>query len=627
MAKFLKLIGSLLAIIILVAVIGIIALVTFVSPNRFKPVLVEQVKKYTGRELVVDGDLSWSFFPYLGLKAGHMSLSNPEGFKEKVFAEFSSATVGVKLMPLFHKRIESSGITLHGMNLNLIKAANGKTNWTFPKASTTEAGAETDATSGKGRATAAGLAISSIDISDAKVHWVDAQKNQIANIKHFEFHANNISFVHPVPITTEFDFDVNNPETSGHAVLTTDLAFNMDSEIYSLRNLNFTAEVHKNNQNYNAQLTGDVIANLQQQTLQWTNFKANVANLKASGNINVTHLTSSPLTTGHFELAPFDLKTLLKNLGMDNDQLQVAKDMDGSIDISASAKSLAVSGHVKVDNVEAAKIRMDHVDAKLHYQDGILNLAPVTANLYQGNLNAQSTVNINNAVPQIQLQGNLTNVQAGPLLNDLRGPNQKLTVTGIANVDVQVTTVGKDSDSIVRNLNGASRFNFNNGTLEGVDLGYLVDAASSLASKHEISATNNKKTNFGTLTATAIIHNGVISNNDLLLDSPRFNTKGQGTIDLVNQHIDYSLLAAVKESSVTTVKNLAGLSIPITIKGSLNAPHICLDTETLLKTIAVQQIDKHKEQIQKKIQDKIQENIKNKIPEQAGQLLQNILGH
>ena len=84
MRKFLKFAGILIAFLVALILLAIILLITFVSPNRLKPVLTEQVMKYTGRQLLIDGDMSWTFFPYLGVKVGHSSLSNPADFNQKI---------------------------------------------------------------------------------------------------------------------------------------------------------------------------------------------------------------------------------------------------------------------------------------------------------------------------------------------------------------------------------------------------------------------------------------------------------------------------------------------------------------------------------------------------------------
>ena len=69
-----------IAIPIIVLLGAIVALVLFVNPNQFKPLIVEQTQKHTGLELVIEGDISWKFFPSLGFELGKTELRNPQGF-------------------------------------------------------------------------------------------------------------------------------------------------------------------------------------------------------------------------------------------------------------------------------------------------------------------------------------------------------------------------------------------------------------------------------------------------------------------------------------------------------------------------------------------------------------------
>ncbi len=619
MIKILKLAGMIIGALLLFLIMAFMALVTFVSPDRFKPVIVWQVKKYTGRELTIDGKLSWTFYPYLGLKAGHAALNNPSDFKQPVFAEFSNATMGVNLLPLFHGQIESRGITLHGMKLNLIRNAAGKTNWTFQSTSTTpQTTMEAHTTSGES-VMPMGIVVSAIDVTNANVSWIDEQSKQAADIKNFSFHATKINLTQPFPITMDFDFSVKNPDTTGHIALNSQIAFSLNKQVYSLRDLDFQADIHQGPKKLNPKITGDVIADLSKQTLEWSHFKADIANLSVTGKMNVSQVTSSPLATGQLTLHPFDLKEFLKQTGQDNASLQVARSVNGNLDFTASSKTVTATGDVKVEQLQAAKLNMNNVDVKIHYLDGILSLMPMTAHLYDGSLDAQVKINLNTPQPQIALQGKLSNVQSEPLLKDLSDTSHKIKVKGAANIDFDLTTSGKDNDAITKNLNGTSHFSFNNGTLEGVDLGYMIDTASALASQKAPSASDSNQTNFGNLTATAVIHDGVVTNNDLLLKSPRFDTKGSGTINLIDKTINYSLQISVIQTQVSVVKELAGLTIPVRVTGSLDNPAVRLDSGALLKDVAEHQI------LQRK--DEIQQKIKEKLPEQAGQLLQNLLGH
>ncbi len=629
MSKVVKTLGIVVGIVVLVIVLAIISLMTFISPNRLKPMLTQQVMKYTGRQLTLNGDLSWTFFPSVGVKVGHMTLSNPNDFPEKTFAEISDATISVKLMPLLSGKIESSGIVLNGLKIHLIKNAQGHVNWSFniPTAATT-----TNDTSAKSPAKKPlkDLNISAVDVSNASITYVDEGAKKSYDIKQFEFHATNINLLQPFPIKSTFDFSAQNPAAEGHVSLTGNIALNLTTDVYSIRNLLFTADIQQQNKKISLNVMGDVVADLNRQTIEWTGFKGKVANVMMQGKINVTNLSTHPVATGTMQLQPFDLKETLKSIGQNVDALQTAKTVTGNLNFTASENAVTAQSNMNIDTLQIAKLTLSKLSVKANLQNGVLNFAPISAQLYQGSLNGQASVNLNTPAPQMKLQAQLSNIQAEPMLQDLRGPNQKMTIAGLGNLELQLTTAGQDAASIKNNLNGTSRFSFNNGNIVGVDLGYLVDSAYSLAKRQAPVGSGTGKTSFGTLTGTAIIRNGVIQNNDLFSDAPRFETRGAGTIDLVQQKIDYRLQTTVKQRTgeqKNDLTNLYGISIPVLISGNLNNPSVRLDSGELVKAIAKQQTERVTQQAKDKIEEQLPDKAKELLKGKAGDVLNNLLGH
>ncbi len=626
MKKVFKFLGVLVCAVVLVIVLAVVLLTTLASPNRLKPLLIDQVKKYTGRELTVDGNLSWTFFPYLGVKIGHIALSSSADFPNKTFAEVGSATLGVKFMPLLSGKVESTGIVLQGMKLQLIKNAKGNVNWSFSKNIPINSIPATESSASlKSKKAILGLAISAVDVSDASITYLDEQTKKSYDIKQFELHAKNINLMQPFPVKSSFDFTANNPAASGHIALTGNTALNLAADIYTLRDVNLTAKLLQGSKKINMSATGDVMADLNQGTLVWTGFKGQVANVLLTGKINVSRLTTSPVATGHLLLQPFDLKETLKNIGQNVDNIQTAKTVKGDMDFTAGANVTNMQGNLSIDTFQAAKVTMTNISVKAHFEDGVLNLAPISAGFYQGNLNGQAKIDFKTAAPQMTLYAKLANVQAEPLMNDLAGAKQKIKIAGLGNIELQVTTSGSEAKTIESNLNGTSQFNFNNGTIIGVDLGYLIDTAAAFAKQQTATAANTDKTNFGTLTGTATIKNGVITNNDLFADAPRFVTRGAGTINLVNQKIDYTLQTTVKQRSPDQkedMANLYGIALPVLIKGNLEDPSIRLDSGALAKAVAELQMKR----VTTKVTEKVADQIKQKFPDKANQLLKGKAG-
>ncbi len=48
-------------------VAAVVYVTTFLDPEDFKPRLIEVVREHSGLELTLDGPLSWSFYPRLGV--------------------------------------------------------------------------------------------------------------------------------------------------------------------------------------------------------------------------------------------------------------------------------------------------------------------------------------------------------------------------------------------------------------------------------------------------------------------------------------------------------------------------------------------------------------------------------
>ena len=122
-----KILYILLGLIVLV-VIGIGVLVTFVNPNQFKPLLTEQVKKMTGRDLVINGDISWRFFPTLGLSVGDTEFRNPAGFAEPNLIQFKQADLSVSVLPLLSQHLDIGEMRLDGAHVFIQTLNNGATN-------------------------------------------------------------------------------------------------------------------------------------------------------------------------------------------------------------------------------------------------------------------------------------------------------------------------------------------------------------------------------------------------------------------------------------------------------------------------------------------------------------------
>ncbi|MCG9551965.1 AsmA family protein [Vibrio sp. Isolate31] len=117
-----------IAVPVFVVVAAILALVLLVNPNQFKPLIVEQAQKHTGLKLVIEGDISWQFFPSIGFELGQTELRNPEGFTQPNLFKVDTVGVDVSVTPLFSNQLEIGNITLDGAEFYLETLKDGRKN-------------------------------------------------------------------------------------------------------------------------------------------------------------------------------------------------------------------------------------------------------------------------------------------------------------------------------------------------------------------------------------------------------------------------------------------------------------------------------------------------------------------
>lgn len=107
-----KLILWLIILIIILLGALFLTLKFIVTPERFKPVISNQIEKLTGYHVDFKGPLGWDYLPQLSVNANNVILTSSN--KDQVSIEHF--TFGVKLLPLLHKQLELTHINIDDVN-------------------------------------------------------------------------------------------------------------------------------------------------------------------------------------------------------------------------------------------------------------------------------------------------------------------------------------------------------------------------------------------------------------------------------------------------------------------------------------------------------------------------------
>jgi AsmA protein len=93
--------------------------------------LVAEVKARTGRDLVVSGPASFTFYPTLGVALSGVSLSAPPAMSAPPLVTMASLEVSVDLLPLLQGELEVKRLVLREPRFHLEIDRDGRRSWTF----------------------------------------------------------------------------------------------------------------------------------------------------------------------------------------------------------------------------------------------------------------------------------------------------------------------------------------------------------------------------------------------------------------------------------------------------------------------------------------------------------------
>ena len=271
-------------------------------------------------------------------------------------------------------------------------------------------------------------------------------------------------------------------------------------------------------------------------------------------------------------------------------------------------RSLNLDGKLTIGQFIAGGAKMTNVVIVLKGKDGLVQLAPLKADLYKGNINLKTTLDARSNTPKLKIINELKGVQIGDLLQDVSGSQE---ITGTANISANITTAGNDKDRLIKNSNGVVKLLVANGHVKKLDvINTLRKAEAMLKGRSVPTQAQEQNTKFSELKGTFNIKNGVVKNNDLSSKSPVMELTGAGYADLPKEYLDYTLkvklLNSLKIDEKSQGTDYRGKEIPYTIKGKFSE----LKQEANISKVLEQQA---KKKVEEKLNEKLEEKFGDKF--------------
>lgn len=722
----------------LVVLLGAVAafIVATFDANKWKGEISQLVQEKKSRSLKIEGDLSLSLFPSVGVQLGKATLS--EHKSEQVFASVDSARVSVRLMPLLSKQVVVDTVELGGVKARLVrfkdgrmniddllakdekepparfdiagvKFANGELAWRDEKAGQEVTLSGLDLTTGR----LANAASDKFELSaklagnkprlaaqlaakgeyrydlDKKSYGgakLDLRLNgDVADLKALELALNaaalqlagaNEVAVDQLLLTAKgkeggdaFELRLEAPKlalaadkasgaavnaalklTSAQRAIDAKIALSgVEGKSQSLQAGKLTLELdaRQGETTVRGNLASALAANLEKQTVELPAFSGelNVANpqmpmksvkLPLTGGLraDIDGQTAAVHANTQFDESKIAAKVnvsrfspLALGFDLDIDKLNVDKYLppnpaaaggkeadkpaaEKPLDFSA-LKGLNASGTVKIGQLQVSNVKASNVRLEVKAAGGKLDVAPMTANLYDGSLAGALSVNANNN--HVAVKQNLANVNINPLMKDAL---DKDVLEGRGNVALDVTTAGTTVTAMKKGLNGAASLNLKDGAIKGINLAKTFRETKAVFTTRKDAmqqAKQTEKTDFSELSATFRIANGVARNDDLSMKSPFIRLGGAGDINIGEDRMDYVAKASVVNTSGgqggKELDHLKGLTVPVRVSGPFDKLAYNIEFGGLVAEAA---------------KAKAEEKVKEKVQEKAGGVLKGL---
>ena len=168
MMKLISFLSRLIGLAVLLAAGAIAAVANLMDPSEYKSEISALVDRHFERDLDLRGDLDITFFPWLGVRAERIALSEHADFGGRTMFTADHVSFRVKLLPLLRKRFEIDRIALAGPRLSLRRRADGSANWDDLIAAFGLKNKRAPAAAGL-----AGLAVLGISVDDGSFAWQD----------------------------------------------------------------------------------------------------------------------------------------------------------------------------------------------------------------------------------------------------------------------------------------------------------------------------------------------------------------------------------------------------------------------------------------------------------------------
>lgn len=300
-------------------------------------------------------------------------------------------------------------------------------------------------------------------------------------------------------------------------------------------------------------------------------------------------------------------------------------------------RRLVLNGKARVGELVAYNVRASDVNMTVTARDGVFQVKPLTARMYQGNVNASLRAALqDDGIRKPAFDLNVKGFNTGAFLSDFTALGTFLS--GTTDLNLALVSEGVSTKQLLQTLDGKGSFAVINGALKGFNLmpnnvlglvgplpdqltsalsGQLGDIATSAVSFDPANATS-----FQRFAGSFLVEDGIVALQDSLMRTAQARIGFDGQINLAQEEIVLGLdMLSEQFKKNPKLKNLPIDNIPLTLAGSYDGLRLGVDAKGLQANLVQAAQGAARKEIEQKLGKTLEKELGGKLPGGLGDML------
>lgn len=575
-----KILGILVGVIVLL-IGGLLAFLATIDVNKYKPIIAEEAKKATGRDLVIGGNMSLKVSLSPAVVVENVTFANMPGGSRPEMAKIKRFEAQVSLLPLLSGAIQVNKLVIVEPDILIETDKSGKGNWVMGPASAPEAKKEDSPApkpESKGAAALPNVAVEEVRIEKALFVNRDgaAGTSMKVEIDHLVLKAKTLSS--PLNIDLVGALDGKTFEVKGTTGPVTDLLAQKPWPLDIGAKAAFVLPVP-------VQIAGTLT--MGDKIYAMDNLKLGLGKSALSGSAKVA-MAGKPKATVRLSSDLIDLSEIAPASSDKNAMPPAKKAGDGRVFPADplpldGLKAADADAEIKIGKlILPSKLALDGINAKILLNNGRLETKPFALKLGGGDVATNLVLDASSG-SSAALNLNVTGKQvvAGNIAKDMG--NSDMFTGGPTDINIDLRGNGGSVRSLMAGLNGDIQIVMGQGRVNntlinwggGDILTQLMSSLNPASKKEDYTPISCGVVRFKVTDGMANAPKGIAFETDKL------DVVGDGTANLKTEGLDFGIKPNVKEGLGVGVGNLAGM---VRLTGTMASPSVGVDAAEAAKT-------------------------------------------